>query len=74
MKKIHQQQLINAIVWPGTAIAISINPEEWMIPMIIGYFATTSSLKLLKEKEQNHNEKTTTCITFLAYDWVWTIY
>jgi len=51
MKKAHQKQLINAIVWVGTAIAISINPEEWMIPMIIGYFATTSSLKLLKEKE-----------------------
>ena len=48
MKRIHQQQLINAIVWVGTAIAIAINPEGWMIPVIIGYFATTSSLKLLK--------------------------
>jgi len=51
MKKIHQQQLINAIVWVGTAIAISINPELWMIPMIVGYFATASSLKLLKDKQ-----------------------
>jgi len=52
MKKIHQQQLINAIVWGGTAIAISINPEDWMLPMIIGYFATASSVKyLVKEKQ-----------------------
>ena len=51
MKIIHQQQLINAIVWVGTAIAISINPEGWMIPVAIGYFATASSLKLVKEKE-----------------------
>ena len=50
MKKIHQQQLINAIVWVGTAIAISLNPDGWMIPMIIGYFATASSLKLLKNQ------------------------
>ena len=63
MKKTYQKQLINAIVWVGTAIAISINPEEWMIPMIIGYFATTSSLKLLNEKQQNNNEKITTYIT-----------
>ena len=40
MKKIHQQQLINAIVWVGTAIAI--NPELWIIPIVIGYFATAS--------------------------------
>ena len=51
MKKIHQQQLINAIIWVGTAIAISINPEGWMIPMIIGYFATAADLELLKEKQ-----------------------
>jgi len=51
MKKIHQQQLINAIVWVGTAIAISISPENWMIPMIIGYFATASSVRLLKDKQ-----------------------
>ena len=51
MKKIHQQQLINVIVWAGTAIAISINPEGWMIPITIGYFATASSLKLLKGKQ-----------------------
>ena len=51
MKKIHQQQLINAIVWVGTAIAISINPEKWMIPMIIGYFATVADLELLREKK-----------------------
>ncbi len=57
MKKIHQQQLITAIIWVGTAIAISINPEKWMIPMIIGYFATASSLKLLKEKQQIDNKK-----------------
>ncbi|MBT3611654.1 MAG: hypothetical protein HN522_01755 [Flavobacteriales bacterium] len=51
MKKLYQQQLINAIVWVGTAIAISINPEQWMIPMVIGYFATASSLKSLKDKQ-----------------------
>ena len=51
MKKTHQQQLINAIIWVGTAIAISINPEGWMIPIVIGYFATASSLKLLQEKQ-----------------------
>ena len=50
MKKIHQQQLINAIVWVGTAIAISINPEQQMTPMIIGYFATAADLELLREK------------------------
>ena len=50
MKKIHQQQLINAIVWGGTAIAISINPEQWMIPMIIAYFAAAADLELLREK------------------------
>ena len=48
MKRIHQQQLINAIVWVGTAIAIAINPEIWIIPIVIGYFATASYLKLLK--------------------------
>ena len=51
MKKIHQQQLINAIVWVRTAIAISINPVAWLTPMIIGYFATISSVGLLKEKQ-----------------------
>ena len=51
MKKAHQKQLINAIVWVGTAIAISINPEQWMIPMIIGYFATAADLELLREKQ-----------------------
>ena len=51
MKKIHQQQLINAIVWMGTSIAISINPEAWMIPMIIGYLATAADLELLREKQ-----------------------
>ena len=50
MKKSQQQQLINAIIWAGTAIAISINPEYWMLPMLIGYFATASSLRLVKEK------------------------
>ena len=49
MKK-SQQQLINAIIWAGTAIAISINPENWMIPMIVGYLATASGSRLLKEK------------------------
>ena len=51
MKKIHQQQLINAIVWVGTAIAISINPEQFWLPMIIGYFATAADIKYVKEKE-----------------------
>ena len=50
MKKLHQQQLIHAIVWVGTAIAIAINPDLWMIPMIIGYLASASSLRLLREK------------------------
>jgi len=49
MKKIHQKQLINAIVWVGTAIAISINPDNWMIPIFIGYFCTSILIKLLKE-------------------------
>ena len=49
MKK-SQQQLINAIIWVGTDIAIYINHEYWMLPMIIGYFATASSLRLVKEK------------------------
>ena len=74
MKKIHQQQLINAIIWVGTAIAISINPEKWMIPMIIGYFATASSLKLLKEKQQIKNEKTTFTINDCTNDWLWAVY
>ena len=51
MKKIYQQQLITAIVWVGTTIAIAINPEGWMIPMIIGYFGSALSLKLLKDKQ-----------------------
>ena len=51
MKTIHQQQLINAIVWVGTAIAISINPEKWMLPMIIGYFATAADIKFLKKED-----------------------
>ena len=50
MKKVYQQQLINAIVWGGIAIAISINPEAWMITMGIGYFATASSIGL-KDKQ-----------------------
>ena len=50
MKKIHQQQLINAIVWVGTAIAISINPGNWMLPMAIGYFATAADIKYLQQK------------------------
>ena len=49
MKKIHQQQLINAIVWVGTAIAISINPENWMLTMAIGYFATAADIKYLQQ-------------------------
>ena len=51
MKKTHQKQLINAIVWVGTAIAISINPEQWIIPMIIGYFASAAALELLRENK-----------------------
>jgi hypothetical protein len=50
MKKTHQQQLINAIVWVGTAIAISIDPENWILPMIVGYFATASTVRFLTDK------------------------
>ena len=50
MKKSQQQQLIHAIIWAGTAIAISLNPEDWMLPVIIGYFATALSSRLVKEK------------------------
>ena len=34
MKRIYQQ-LINANVWGGMSIAIAVNPEGWMISVVI---------------------------------------
>ena len=47
MNKKSQLHIINAIIWVGTAIAISINPEKWWIPILVGYLASEGALKLL---------------------------